>query len=174
MQESATTRRRFLAATLAFSGLATVGSVSIIFSPAVAWAAASGRAGGREALVRIARHLYPHKALDDSVYVDVVDSILESASSNSTLAQSLDSLIESLDKAHGSSWITAEPSLQVRLLADAESQPHFTAARIQVLTRLYNHPATWELIGYDGPSVQYGGYVDRGFDAIDWLPLETP
>ena len=36
--------------------------------------------------------------------------------------------------------------------------------------RLFNHPRLWELLDYPGSSVEYGGYVDRGFDDIDWLP----
>lgn len=167
------TRRRFLAATLAFSGLATSGAVSSLFSPAAAWAAATGRAGGRETLARIARHLYPHDALDDSVYADVVDGILGGAADNPALALALDTLIESLDRQHGDGWAAADETLQTALLAGVESEAYFTAARIQVLTRLYSHPATWELIGYDGPSVRYGGYVERGFDAIDWLPKDV-
>ena len=28
----------------------------------------------------------------------------------------------------------------------------------------------WQLIGYEGPSFDQGGYVTRGFDDLDWLP----
>jgi hypothetical protein len=29
---------------------------------------------------------------------------------------------------------------------------------------------TWELVGYEGPSFGKGGYLERGFDDLDWLP----
>ena len=35
---------------------------------------------------------------------------------------------------------------------------------------LYSDPEVWELLGYEGPSYDKGGYVDRGFDDLDWLP----
>ena len=35
---------------------------------------------------------------------------------------------------------------------------------------LYNDPETWALLGYEGSSYEHGGYIDRGFDDLDWLP----
>ena len=35
---------------------------------------------------------------------------------------------------------------------------------------LYDDREVWELLGYEGPSFDKGGYVDRGFDDLDWLP----
>ena len=35
---------------------------------------------------------------------------------------------------------------------------------------LYSDPEVWELLGYEGPSFDKGGYIDRGFDDLDWLP----
>ena len=51
-------------------------------------------------------------------------------------------------------------------------QPFFAAIQGQVLPRLYNHPVIWKNIGYPGSSVEYGGYKDRGFNDIDWLPVD--
>ena len=170
MPRSAPTRRRFLAATLAFSGLSAVATSAPLFSPAAALAAAAGKRSARETMAKIARHLYPHDALGNSVYLDVVDGVLDAASSNTAVSRALDALLESLDRRHGGDWMSASRDEQLASLRDADVEPYFTAARIQVLVRLYNHPAAWKLIGYDGPSLQHGGWVDRGFDNIDWLP----
>jgi hypothetical protein len=35
---------------------------------------------------------------------------------------------------------------------------------------LYNDHEVWELLGYEGPSFDQGGYLNRGFDDLDWLP----
>jgi hypothetical protein len=34
---------------------------------------------------------------------------------------------------------------------------------------LYSQPDIWPYFGYEGPSNDKGGYVNRGFDDIDWL-----
>jgi len=31
-------------------------------------------------------------------------------------------------------------------------------------------PALWKTLGYQGSSIEHGGYLYRGFDDIDWLP----
>ena len=143
MASKRTTRRRFLAATLAFSGFAAGDSSSSLFSSTVAWAAASGRRSGRDSLAHIARHLYPHDALDDSVYLEVVDGVLDAASSDPGLSNALDALIAALDRARGGDWFAANPVEQASLLSGVQADRYFTATRIQVLTRLYSHTATW-------------------------------
>jgi hypothetical protein len=27
----------------------------------------------------------------------------------------------------------------------------------------------WKVLGYEGPSAELGGYINRGFSDIDWL-----
>lgn len=169
MPRSASTRRRFLAALLAFSGLSAAGAIAPLFSPVAAMAAAAGNRSARGTLAKVARHLYPHDDLSDAVYLDVVDGVLDAASANTAVSEALDALLELLDQRHDGDWVTANRDEQLASLRGAEAEPYFTAARIQVLMRLYNHPGAWELIGYDGPSLQHGGWVNRGFDTIDWL-----
>jgi hypothetical protein len=58
-------------------------------------------------------------------------------------------------------------------MSSLSERPFFEAIRSRVLGRLYTHPKVWEVIRYPGSSVEYGGYHDRGFDDIDWLPEEA-
>jgi hypothetical protein len=46
----------------------------------------------------------------------------------------------------------------------------FAAIQAAVQTRLYNHPAVWARLGYEGPSYDKGGYIGRGAGRVDWLP----
>ncbi|HDL17353.1 MAG TPA: Twin-arginine translocation pathway signal, partial [Rhizobiales bacterium] len=38
-----------------------------------------------------------------------------------------------------------------------------------LVTGLYNRKDVWAKLGYEGESASKGGYIDRGFDDIDWL-----
>ena len=38
-----------------------------------------------------------------------------------------------------------------------------------LVVSLYNQPAVWAKLGYEGSSAEHGGYIHRGFDDIDWL-----
>ena len=58
-------------------------------------------------------------------------------------------------------------------MKSVEKESFFESIRAGVRDRFYTHPKVWEHIGYPGSSVEFGGYVDRGFDDIDWLPEEA-
>jgi len=35
---------------------------------------------------------------------------------------------------------------------------------------LYDDPEVWAVLGYEGPSLDKGGYINRGFNDLDGLP----
>jgi hypothetical protein len=42
--------------------------------------------------------------------------------------------------------------------------------RAEVVTTLYNDTEVWQILGWEGESFSKGGYLERGFDDLDWLP----
>ena len=46
----------------------------------------------------------------------------------------------------------------------------FEHVRGTTTVTLYNDKETWELLGYEGASYDEGGYINRGFNDLDWLP----
>ena len=60
--------------------------------------------------------------------------------------------------------------MQVEVLAGLEHTEFFELVRSTALVAVYNDARTWQLVGYEGPSFDKGGYIDRGFDDLDWLP----
>ena len=47
--------------------------------------------------------------------------------------------------------------------------PFFQKVRGSLVTGIYNNPEVWAILGYEGESASKGGYINRGFDDIDWL-----
>ena len=39
-----------------------------------------------------------------------------------------------------------------------------------LVVSLYNQEEVWPKFGYEGSSAENGGYINRGFNDIDWLP----
>lgn len=124
----------------------------------------------RRTLVRVARLLYPHDDLDDDVYMDTLGSVLARAESNQGFAGLLRKGVAILDAGKPGSWLTASPDDQLRALERIKDEPFFKVMQRNVRRELYEHPAVWKLIGYEGSPMEYGGYLHRGFDEIDWLP----
>lgn len=126
----------------------------------------------RRTLVRMARLLYPHDALNDDVYMDVLRPVFARAESKKGFAGILRKGVTMLDAGERGSWLTASSNDQLRALERIEDEPFFKMIQGNVRRGLYEHPAVWKLIGYEGSSVEFGGYLHRGFDDIDWLPEE--
>ena len=160
-------RRRFLVATIAYSGLISAGAGTALFRAGAAWAQSPDE--NTNELARLARLLYPHDGVADDVYMEVIDGILADSANDPIL----DSAMAALNAAQLGDWFDLDADDQVAAMKSVEKESFFEAIRAGVRDRFYTHPKVWEHIGYPGSSVEFGGYVDRGFDDIDWLPEEA-
>ena len=80
---------------------------------------------------------------------------------------SLDSLASSK---HGSRYVDVGwEADRVAILVEIQDDAFFQTIRGGLVTGIYGNPEVWPLFGYEGPSADKGGYIDRGFDDIDWL-----
>lgn len=164
MNRSGRERRRFLVAAITFSSVAAL--VPGILANGKAWA----ESGSREALLRIIRLLYPHDALPDSVYSEVLDQSLAAVAEDDSLSKLLEAAEGGLDQKASESFIDAPAGTQISALKAVENEPYFGAILAAVSGNLYTHPETWKMLGYGGPSFKFGGYINRGAGDIDWLP----
>jgi hypothetical protein len=171
MNQGESSRRRFLVATIAYSGLLATGAGVTLLRASNAWAQSSN--GHADELTRMARLLYPHDAIADDVYAEVIDDILTAAAADSSLSKSLADTVTALNAVQGGDWFEIDADDQIKAMKSVESEPFFAAIQGGVMARFYNHPKVWEHIKYPGSSVEFGGYVDRGFDDIDWLPEDA-
>lgn len=165
------TRRRFLVATMAFSGLISTGIGAVLLRVGSAWAQSAE--GELAELTRMARLLFPHDGIADDVYLEVIDSILSDSANDASMMEMLDEALTALNAAQGGDWLEADENEQIAAMKAVEGEAFFAAIHGNVQARFYNHPKVWELIRYPGSSVEFGGYVDRGFDDIDWLPEDA-
>ena len=60
--------------------------------------------------------------------------------------------------------------LQLEVLEGIEGTDFFELVRSTAVVEVYADERTWQLVGYEGPSFDKGGYIDRGFNDLDWLP----
>ncbi len=59
---------------------------------------------------------------------------------------------------------------KLQVMEELQTEPFFGAILNQTIDVLYRNPDVWKLVGYEGSSIEYGGYLNRGFNDIDWLP----
>ena len=171
MNKAETSRRRFLIAVIAYSGLISTGMGAALLRASTAWAVSAN--GNADELTRIARLLYPHDGIADAVYADVMDGILSDSAADASMMDTLNQAVTALNAAQNGNWFEIGADDQIKAMMVVENEAFFAAIQGAVMARFYNHPKVWEHIGYPGSSVEYGGYVDRGFDDIDWLPVDA-
>ena len=165
MNDSNTSRRRFIVAAITFSGVTagTFGPAALRFGSA--WAQ-SGNDGASDALARLGRLLLPHDDLADDVYAEVLDGALATAADDTSLSD-----VETLLNAQQSAdFMDIDEDGQLSAMRAIEGDDSFVAVLNVLKAQLYDHPAVWKVINYEGPSYQNGGYLNRGAGEIDWLP----
>ncbi|MGI9522979.1 MAG: gluconate 2-dehydrogenase subunit 3 family protein [Hyphomicrobiaceae bacterium] len=125
-------------------------------------------------LVQVSRDIYPHDRFADSIYAEAVKEIDASAAGDDKTTKLLEDGVAALNSAaqgaHGSAYNAVEwESDRVALLRAIETGPFFQKIRGALITGIYNKPRVWELLGYEGESASKGGYINRGFDDLDWI-----
>lgn len=118
----------------------------------------------------VARRLFPHDGLADDVYAEVAESVFDSFGANPESADLLDLAEAALNAQVNGDWIDVDEDRQVAALKGIENEAFFGAIVAGLRGAFYNHPKVWAQINYPGSSREHGGYKDRGFDDIDWLP----
>lgn len=125
-------------------------------------------------LVQMSRDIYPHDRLSDKYYAKVIADFDEKAGADADLKLMLENGVGELDAAAknadaGSYLEMGWEADRVKLLREMEGSDFFQAIRGSLITGIYNNPDVWQLFGYEGESHSKGGYLERGFDDIDWL-----
>lgn len=120
-------------------------------------------------LVQMARDIYPHDRIPDEHYVAAVKGY-----DAADKAQMVEAGIAALDaaaqgKGHAGYLAVGWERERADILRTMEESAFFQAVRGGLVTGLYNQKAVWPLFGYEGESYSQGGYIDRGFDDINWL-----
>jgi hypothetical protein len=119
-------------------------------------------------ITAVARTMYPHDALPDAVYARVGDKLAEAAREDSGAAETIEEGVSALNG--GRPFTDLEADEQLEAIKAIEGSDFFELVRSTAIVEVYSDQRTWQAFGYEGPSFDKGGYIDRGFNDLDWLP----
>lgn len=167
-------RRGFLAG----SGTTLIGGAALLSSAGL-FAADSKAAqkigvNSNRTLLQMARDIFPHDELEDKYYQEVMLPLAKRAEADSDLLQLLTVGVAALDQEaraqYGKTYINVvREKERVTILKRIEPSPFFQKIKGDLMMGIYNNPEIWKKFGYGGSSWQHGGYINRGYDEIDWL-----
>jgi hypothetical protein len=165
------TRRDLLSRSVAFGATALIVGPTFIAGSNAAWALSLDhlKPETMATLIRMARDIYPHDRIADEFYAaalksyDMKDKVSEVEEgiadlNNAAIAKGFRSYAD----------VDWERD-RVDILRSMEDKPFFQTIRGGLVTGLYNQKAIWPIFGYEGESYSRGGYIQRGFDDINWL-----
>ncbi len=126
-------------------------------------------------LVKMARDIYPHDVLGDVYYITAIKPWDKKAAGDPAVKALLSDGVKRLDGDAHDRFKTAYVDVpwevdRVTLLQGIEHTDFFGKLRADLVVSLYNQHDLWPKFGYEGSSAEYGGYINRGFNDIDWLP----
>lgn len=120
-------------------------------------------------LIQMARDIYPHDHVGDEYYVTAVKGY-DDAKKAASVEEGISSLNAAARKKGFKSYLDMGWERdRVDVLRSLEKSKFFQTVRGGLITGLYNQKTVWSLFGYEGESYSKGGYIDRGFDDINWL-----
>ncbi len=160
------------------AGAATIPAVAAAGAMTIDTAWAEGgtlKPATMKTLVKVARDIYPHDFLGDSVYITAVKPWNDKAAADPKVAKMLEDGVLRLDLAAQDKHKSAYNDVgweadRVALLQGIEDSDFFQKVRSDLVVSVYNQHDIWPKFGYEGASADKGGYIHRGFDDIDWLP----
>ncbi|MFK7871074.1 MAG: Twin-arginine translocation pathway signal [Roseobacter sp.] len=164
------TRRELLSRSMA-AGASLVVGAGYIASADAAWAmeTAALKPETMATLIQMARDIYPHDHVGDEFYAIAVKGYDTEAAAPGVEAGIAALNAAAQGKGHADYLAMGWERDRVDLLRAMEESAFFQQIRGGLVTGLYNQKAVWPLFGYEGESFSQGGYLDRGFNDINWL-----
>lgn len=119
-------------------------------------------------LLRMGRDIYPHDRLGDAPYAKALFELL--GKHPKLVREGMTTLQARARASHGRAFedIASEDD-RVALLREIETTPFFRETRSALMFGIYDNKTLFPLFGYEGSSVEKGGYIARGFNDLDWL-----
>jgi len=121
-------------------------------------------------LLSVARTVFPHDFLPDEQYTKIVVVIDAKATADNAVAMRVKEALAALPN----DFTAMEEAKREEYLRTLEGSPFFRLVYEETIAGLYGDATVSALLGYEGSSVEHGGYLKRGFDDISWLPTDKP
>lgn len=167
-------RRQFFKIASAGTVASASGGIPMLFVPNAVLAEEVLGSGAFKTITLIARDIFPHDSFADELYANAVGVYADQAKADPALKKLLtDGVAQANAEANskfGKSYTEVSSEAQrLEVLNAIEKTPFFAKIRGDLVVSLYNQPAVWAKLGYQGPSAQLGGYINRGFNDQDWM-----
>lgn len=124
----------------------------------------------RRTLVDLLRAAFPHSTFPIGPYQRTADTVIDKAGGDPRLLGLLVQGLADLDQLRDAPFSELDAETAALVLRGVADTPFFAGIVEPAVVAFYDDHEVWDLLGYEGPSYDKGGYVERGFNDLDWLP----
>ncbi len=125
-----------------------------------------------QTLTALMRDAFPHDALSPAFYESIAKTYMRELEKSSQALAELDRGFALLDGSLIAPFAELPMPVRRSLIARYDQEPFFKAVLWRGSELIYRNPDVWKVLGYGGSSIEDGGYLERGFDDIAWLPVK--
>ncbi|MGO2540490.1 MAG: hypothetical protein ACTH8J_05025 [Specibacter sp.] len=124
----------------------------------------------RRILTRIIQVSFPHPQFPDGPYERMTEKIIEASEESRWFRMALIQGLATLDTLTDEHFLDLPEDRAITALKRIADLEFFAFIRRTVVLNLYDDPEVHTALGYEGESYSKGGYVNRGFNDLAWLP----
>lgn len=124
----------------------------------------------RRTLTRIIRVAFPHPQIPDGPYERMAEKIVTEAQESTWFRVALTQGLSTIDSMTEEHFLELSDERALAVLKRITDLEFFGFIRRTTVLNFYDDPEVWKMFGYEGESYSKGGYIDRGFNDLAWLP----
>lgn len=118
-------------------------------------------------LTALIRRMFPHERFPEGPYERCAAAIAAAAGDD---VRTRVALREGLRELAERRFAEMDEATALAYLKEISGSSFFAFVRSNVVTTLYDDHEVWALLGYEADSFAKGGWIQRGFGDLDWLP----
>lgn len=123
-----------------------------------------------QTLTRMLRVMYPHDSFPRGPYERTARAVFDAVAGDPHRQAKLRQGLDDLDSLRPDAFIDLDEAAALTILRGIQDAPFFVDLLGVAGVAFYDDREVWDLLGYEGPSFDKGGYLERGFNDLDWLP----
>lgn len=109
----------------------------------------------------------------DPHYREVAATVSQATRQNRATAALIRDGLNAINMPGKPLFIALVPDQRADIVRSQQGTPLFNYLHWLTAESVLRDPTLWKKIGYQGSAIEFGGYLNRGFDDIDWLPKPT-
>ena len=159
-----------------FGFTVAAGGVAALLAPPLLQAATAGideaalSAADLESIALYSHTLCPMLAPADPHYRAVTATVAQASRQNPATAALIREGLNTINRPGKPGFVALTPDQRAEIVLSQQGTALFNYLHWLTAESVLRDPTLWKQIGYQGSAIEFGGYLNRGFDDIDWLP----